>query len=393
MKALKQFFLVSFLAVAALGYVFFGPAEHTRVVTETEVYRMYLLPVFNRLMALTGNETEVVGQLVKAEGEVQYRASSELVYQRAQSGQRFTKRTLVSSGEKSRGVVSLIDESKIELEENSVILLDIKADQKTGLSSLTLKVVQGAATAQKSATSKMQVKIINSKGEEKALSQEKVSVIAPRKVKSVSATKAEKNISSETDEYIGPAVDNLAQLQQKLEEQKVAELNEQQILQQAKLEEEMKAKEAEQKARAEAGINDEAEALRMAGRIPASVAPLIDIPDRIPQRVRKNGLTRWTAPPVENHLSRAIYAQKIGKPREARRYMALSVTTPGYFGKDFNDATRVAVEGLISGYLQHKDCRQARDTLSNVQRRYSSSSSAQDWASRWKLKISKSTCI
>ncbi len=386
MKALKQLFAFFFLVVAALGFVYFGPREYTKILTDNLVFKVYLKPLFDRLEVLSGTQSEIVGLLIKSKGDIQFRPDTELLYKNASTGQKFSRRTLVSSAGKSSAIIRLIDDSMLRLDENSVVLIDLKPQMGSNNSTLTLKVVQGAMVARKAATSKMAVKVLTTKGVERELTEEKLQIVAPRKIRNSSmvADGQVSDLSLETEEYIGEPVQDTQALVQELEAKKQTEIAQQEV-----------ERAAAEKLLAQPPSNLE--------RVPATVASSQElatpekeaeslVPDRIIPRVVRESQLRWKAPPIENHLTRAIYAKKLGKDSEARRYVALATSNPGFFEDTFNDATRIAAEGLLDAYVAESKCQVVNDTLGNIQRRYAHDAAAREWASGWRLKAEKSGC-
>lgn len=370
MKVLRVLLLAVFLSLAAFGFLLFGPAQYTQSIKQNAFYKTNIEPWLMKLISLAGIQEDFVASLLKSTGEISYRPETELLYQPANQGQKFSRRTLVSSGAASNAFIRLLDDSQITLDENSVVLIDLKKDESGKSSSLTLKVMQGAVVAQKAKTSKMAVKIVTARGQEREVTEEKLQIVAPRKIQ------REGLGAVQTEEYIG-AVQDAKVLAQELEAKKLAEL------------------EAEAKAKAEE-VQREIASVE-AAKVLAAQEKLKELEDRIPQALparKPAGLSdgRWKAPPEENHLTRAIYAQKIGRKQEAGRYIALAASNPGFFGKEFNAATRSAADSLMSSYVSSGQCQLAKDTLTNIYRKYPRSPAALGWARNWKTKAKRASC-
>jgi hypothetical protein len=416
MRALNQLLLLVFVLFGAVGYVYLYPRQ-AGFVTKTDVYRFYVGPNLDRLFAFGGQESATVGYLVEADGDLSYRPASELVPLPAFDGQRFGRGTLVSTGDGARATIALYDDSKLQLEPNSTILLEAPGEGFE-VSSITLKVIGGSVTAEKSAASQVDIKVITPRGTVKALTQEKVAVIAPRKVVTADKPDALRNLGAETEEFVGALDKPLAEIERKMEVEKQAKLAElQKQIELSALETEKARIEVApplstpEPAPAPAVAKTEEAVVvpkllppstrRSANRLPASIpAPeaasdsKLEVAALAPETVssrRRDPSARWTKPPEGNALSEAFYADRKGRGAESKKILARSLTQKSYASNEaFADATRVALDSLLEGYVANGNEKLATQTLKNVEKAYSADPSAVSWAMEWRRKLATS---
>ena len=91
-------------------------------------------------------------------------------------------------------------------------------------------------------------------------------------------------------------------------------------------------------------------------------------------------------------LATGLYERKYGNKAEAQRYLAKSLTNRGYSGNDFNDATKIALDQLMQGYIEELDCIGGLEFLKNVGENYKDDERAQKWSARWKKRFYSSQC-
>ncbi len=368
MKAFRQVGLLVFLALAALGFVYFGPVEYTGVVTRTDFYRYYLGPHLDRFMSLTGQGSLTIAYLFDSEGSVDFTPGNDTVTLPARPGQRFSRRTTVSTSSRSRAVIALVDDSKVTLEANSTILLDIPTDDST--EALTLKVLGGSVTAERSATSTTQITIVSPKGVAKELTQAKLAVVTTK------AAPGAADVAKDSQEFFGTPEEPLEAIQSKLATARREELQNADTGFEAVADAEEQARAAEA-ARAPAS---EAEAVPVEPERPTSFAPR-----------RKAASIRWAPPPEGNDLSQAFFAERAGRKDDSKRLMARALTKPGYQGEGFSESTRVALDGLLRGYVENGDARLAQETLRNAKETYGHDAAAQDWLREWDRRLGSSS--
>src|SRR5690606_37951561 len=86
------------VTVGGFGYVYFGPPQHTRIISRTDFYRNHVGPLLDRIFLSNSQNSVSVGYLLESRGDLTYRPSSELVFLPARDGQRLFGGTLVSTG-------------------------------------------------------------------------------------------------------------------------------------------------------------------------------------------------------------------------------------------------------------------------------------------------------
>src|SRR4051812_42827787 len=107
LKVLRILFLSFFSIFAATGYLYFGQSQISSELSKLGPFRLYIAPIFDRLLSMGDSNTMTIGSLLNSSGELNFRSPSELVFQPAREGQRFPAGTLISSGDTSRAVIAL----------------------------------------------------------------------------------------------------------------------------------------------------------------------------------------------------------------------------------------------------------------------------------------------
>ncbi len=236
---LNACWLLLFWSVGLLGFAYFGPPQWTGWISERPWVRDEL---FVRLDAFftrsSASDSQVIARLETLEGELNFRPSSELVFLRARIGQRFSDGTVVSSGTRSRAVLTLSDDSRLTLAPNSTLLLEIPEGQKdSGV--VNLRVVQGQVAAQKDKKSDLRVKLVTPRGQVRELAEERLAVFAPRQgIGGENVVTRERSVEAEPkllpiQEYIGKVQDLPVAIQQQSTDSFVAapEVNDLPVLQ------------------------------------------------------------------------------------------------------------------------------------------------------------------
>jgi hypothetical protein len=375
--------------VGALGYIYYGPPHHTHFVTRTSLYRSYLGPGLDKILAEKGAEGISVGYLNRGIGELTFRSSSALVFKPAREGQRFFGGTVVSTGPKSGGSITLLDESIIELSENTTVILELPEVSDTG-TVIDLQVISGTLSAEKKSSQAVQLKVSNQKTQTEVIKKEKIVMMS--EPVSVSNEKNEAPIS------LVPKVSPVATVTTNTPVPSGLEnLRSSVVSAPSPLDIPLQSQESLSLETGELSLEGSTEQSFVDREPTALPEPEPDWPEVILAReipvVRKKKIVRvkeFEAPPELNDLSNALFALKKGKNQESQRYLAKSLTRPGYFKGSFNSASKFALDGILQNYIQNKECDLAYSVLENAQSVYSSSKEATDWIQGWKVRSIKS---
>ncbi len=371
MSPLLGFFM---FLVGAVGYLYYGPPHHTHFVTRTDFYRRTLAPLLDKFLAEKGVEGFSVGYLSQGQGDLSFRDSSALVYRPARIGQRFFGGTVVSTGPESKGLITLFDDSVLELEPNTTVILDVPELGELG-AVIDLQVVSGAVNAQKKSTKNIQLKVTNKRPESKPkINNEELVVPVSTGLGSLNET-AQKS-------------ENLEQLQDSgVQAPESIQLDFAALDSGAEFQFEVPELTIE-------GPADNQQITRELASVPEPEPewPLEIAPRFVPRRKKRTvvKVREFEAPPEINALTNALFAQKNGKTSQAHRYLAQSLTRKDYFGTTFNEASRFAINGLIENYLANKECDLAIAVIENTKTAFEKSATAQEWVQSWKIKSIKS---
>ena len=419
MRLLKALLLFAFLFVGLMGYLYFGPSQYTGFVTRTSFFRLQIAPVFDRLLSSGGVDSEMIAYLEEGDGDVAYRPNTELVSLPARSGQSLSAGTLVSTGEGAVATVSLVDQSKIRLEPNSTILLDAPREGD-GLSSVTLKIVTGAVVAEKSKASDIQIRVVTPKGVSKTLTDQKLTIVTPRRSERQTRTLL---LAPKTDEeFIGVTDKPVQEIQKRIEIEdrsmrlaSIAPPEEPEPirplamavetpppppvyiplppstgLQLAPVEVSRLPASVPEPFPAGDSKAVELEAARVAAEKAAAEKVAAEKAAALKARLARVPAIKWKAPPSGSDITRALYAERVGKTGESKRLMARALTQRTYASlQSFNDATRVALDGLLEGYVSRGNRQLADDTIRNVERSYPKDPAAVSWANRWRARLGR----
>jgi hypothetical protein len=107
------------------------------------------------------------------------------------------------------------------------------------------------------------------------------------------------------------------------------------------------------------------------------------------QFVAKEALKKAAPLAVDQSFSTAIKAQAKGQTDVANRVYASTMTRPEYASTGFGEATQLALNNMMTNYLQAGECANARDTIQNVEKSYPSSTTAKTWIEKWKQKLAQ----
>ena len=84
-----------------------------------------------------------------------------------------------------------------------------------------------------------------------------------------------------------------------------------------------------------------------------------------------------------------MFASRQGDSEESQRLFASALNRKEYHSTGFNDAMRVALDGIMEGHVTAGDCELANDQYGNVERGYVNDRGAARWLSRWKIILDK----
>ena len=358
MKTLRQLLASVSLGALALAFFHFGPAEYTRVVSDTPFYHFYLAPLMDKLVVAISQDKAFLGYITRVDGQVTL-ASGKVAYK----GQLlFEKAILQTRGSAARATVRFRDGSELRMEAGSEVRLG--GDFSFAPGKLDLKLNHGTMIVEKGPASLAEVKMTSVKDVQKVVPSNAWIIIGPRPLKvAKSAPDAARALGAESEEFIGPLslIENPDETLARLAADKAETL---QIQQKSML--------------AQAEI---AEAARLkADRRPTSLGGPVKlaVPRKVWHRVEA------VAKPL---LERALYGAP--KIKASRAIASVSVEA---LDTDFNDATHLALEDTMRDYVETQNCHEANETLENVTKKYPDNVDAEDWVSAWQLKLSHVAC-
>jgi hypothetical protein len=460
-KVLTAFASGLFLLFSTIGFLYFGPVEHTGFISRGAFFQQKIAPYFDVLFSTADSDGVMIGYLSSGDGDLTFRPSSELVFLPARVGQRLSGGTVFSSGEESSALITLVDNSQITLEPNSTVLLDAPKGATDDGGTVSLKVIKGAVSAEKkNADSKINLRIVTPRGRVTKVTKEKLVVVAPKVEKDPRALKTIKDLMNDTtdEEYLGNALNapNIKDIEKDLKLGKVSSdikgalplsaimtkstYSEAPLVPPPSLESAASKIEADDRRPASIGTVQQeqspaamdASALAQLPTIQTNVAPVVESPtvsatrdskladvsseelqavaqggkvaaDEIdslindskkatevkalppppptpaaprvvgPSKriiIKKDKVAKFAAGPAGNDITNAMFASRQGDSEESQRLFASALTRKEYHSTGFNDAMRVALDGIMEGHVTAGDCELASDQYGNVERGY-----------------------
>jgi predicted transcriptional regulator len=393
MKYAKHGLLLVYFVVCVLGFLYFGPTQYTSKILKSPLYQKHF-SFLGRIFWPLKKKGETVAEVKKMVGELRFQPQDVFVYLPAGTSDSIPDKSFLVTSPDSQAWLKLYDETLLRLDADTTVYLEIPEDKEESSIAISLQVIQGEIKVQRQREDGKKIEVKTQEGKKFVLEEKKFKLEAKTINQVAAKIEQRQQVLGDTARGAGASA-RIEQREQSLDDAAGAGVMSQRLAPEQTVTANLENGGAFGAGSTKLSDQTMSSSLDSSGA-PASLA--VKVPDQIapPRRVIASIQTEIKSRlPEKNHITKALSEAKGGNVDEATRLMAETLRDSAYSGvseKNFPGGIKLALDSLFTEQVKRPNCPYVKDFIKNISTRYSSDSSAQEWASAWSARFRGAGC-